>query len=129
MEIYMFAIPGNMVDSKFANYIKMVTTEHTVAHEIGHLLRYDLLSDEALLNYYQMRGGIEGLGSLTEPDELFAEDFAYLFGSPDAFPVTFGDIPFEAPGEKDKEWIMNNLTLGFYKKHPPEQMRGVIGLP
>jgi|GEM_PF-6120056 len=130
MEIYMFATPDDMIDNKCANYIKMVATEHTAAHEIGHLLRHDILSDEALLNYYKMRGGgIEGLDSLTEPDEVFAEDFAYLFGSPNAFPVNFGNILFEAPGEKEKEWIANNLTLGFYEKYPLEQMREAMGLP
>lgn len=127
LEIYLFAIPQEKIGGQLSSYIKTVTTEHTIDHEIGHLLRYSFLSDEILLDYYKMRGGnIEEIESLTELEELFADDFAYLFGSPDLFPITFNDISFKTPGEKEKQWIITNLTLGFYKKFPEEGKKEIL---
>jgi len=55
---------------------------YAAAHEVGHLARWAFVPDAALREYAARRLG--RAADLAEAEEVFAEDFRALFGSPEA---------------------------------------------
>ena len=116
--IYLFASPqyttytvrtekGVARVRRFAPYL----AAYTVAHEFGHILRYQLVSDQELREYLKLRGADkadEGKWSC-DPEEIFAEDFRWLFGSENARQVPYlcGVAP---PEEKEKAFLLKALA-------------------
>ncbi|MEW6572397.1 MAG: hypothetical protein AB1374_02020 [Bacillota bacterium] len=77
----------------------------TVSHEVGHLVRFEFFPPDEFQQYLRVRNW----QCDTDPEELFAEDFRWLFGSELA-----KDVPFQAngvalPGEKERKFILRNV--------------------
>jgi len=83
---------------------------YTVAHELGHLLRYQLLTPQELGAYLAFRGATKTTRRLwaRHPEEIFAEDFRWLFGSEAARHIPYlCDV--RPPGEKEKAYLLKLL--------------------
>lgn len=95
---------------------------YATAHELGHLIRFGFLSEADLQEYVRLRGlkGTERKNRYDNPEELFAEDFRWLFGSEAANRVEYRPS-YPKPGEKEREWILGKLGMGSgypYKEYP-----------
>jgi len=77
----------------------------TVAHEVGHLVRFRFLSREEFQQYLQLRGWRPDL----DPEELFAEDFRWLFGSETGKQIAFQPGGIAPPGEKERRMILRAI--------------------
>lgn len=91
------------------------TTEYTahymVSHEIGHLVRYKFISQTQLEKYVKMRSDGKNHNTYYDSsEELFAEDFRWLFGSEDARYDYDYQPTYPKPGEKEREWILSKLS-------------------
>lgn len=84
---------------------------YVAAHEVGHLVRFGFLSDSDLREYLELRGleRAERKSRFDDPEEVFAEDFRWLFGTEKANQVEYRPSCSE-PGEKEKKWILARLT-------------------
>ena len=85
---------------------------YVAAHEIGHLVRFGFLSESDVREYLKLRGleGAERKSRFDDPEELFAEDFRWLFGTEKANQVEYRPSCPE-PGEKEKAWILERLGI------------------
>lgn len=81
---------------------------YAAAHEIGHLVRFLLLGREDLDGYIRLRGIRVGSGWASDPEEVFAEDFRWLFGSEGARVVPYRANAPE-PGERERERMCKML--------------------
>ncbi|MEW6771259.1 MAG: hypothetical protein AB1330_07695 [Bacillota bacterium] len=77
----------------------------TITHEIGHLVRFCFLSEEEFDRYLEARGWHPDI----DPEELFAEDFRWLFGSETARQITFQPSGIIPPGEKERAVIVRAI--------------------
>jgi len=77
----------------------------TVAHEIGHLVRFRFFSPAELRQYLRLRNCQQEI----DPEELFAEDFRWLFGSKLAKEIPFQGDGVTLPGEAARSFMMRNL--------------------
>jgi hypothetical protein len=117
-KVYLFASPryasytvgvrkGEANVERFAPYL----AAYAVAHEFGHVVRYQLVDDRTLQEYLKLRGAAEAGGDrwTCHPEEIFAEDFRWLFGSEKArhIPYLCGIAP---PGEKEKAFLLEVLA-------------------
>ncbi|MEW6447728.1 MAG: hypothetical protein AB1426_06535 [Bacillota bacterium] len=83
---------------------------YTVAHEFGHVVRYQLVNDRTLQEYLKLRGVKANENQWScHPEEVFAEDFRWLFGSENARHVPYL-CSIKPPGEKEKQFILAVLT-------------------
>lgn len=84
---------------------------YAAAHEVGHLVRFGFLSESDLREYLRLRGleDMERKRLHDNPEEVFAEDFRWLFGTERANQVEYRPSCSE-PGEKEKKWILARLT-------------------
>ncbi len=102
--------------------------KRTLGHELGHLARYQFVLRDELIEYYNERikdsGKPKRRSPYNTPEELFAEDFNWLFGSVHEY---WPDYP--KPGEKEKAWMLAKFTRGgftweqkleWYQEHVPE---------
>ncbi len=78
----------------------------TVAHEIGHVVRFQCVSYWRLQEYMTLRGSPP-----VNPEELFAEDFRWLFGS-DRVRVIDYQLGISPPGEKERQYMLRILPHG-----------------
>lgn len=84
-------------------------TSHVSSHEIGHLVRYRFVASESLKKYHKDRmKGKEVQGYYEDPEELFAEDFSWLFGS-DGARKKYYEPSCKKPGIIEKVWILANI--------------------
>lgn len=91
---------------RFAPYL----ASYTIAHEYGHVVRFQLISDQQLQEYIKFRGIKTGdSGWATNPEEVFAEDFRWLFGSDKARHIQYM-CRNKPPGEREREYILNLLA-------------------
>ncbi|MEW6183387.1 MAG: hypothetical protein AB1500_09485 [Bacillota bacterium] len=91
---------------RFAPYL----ASYTIAHEYGHILRFQSVSDQQLQEYIKFRGiKTDGSGWATNPEEVFAEDFRWLFGSEKARYIQYM-CRNKPPGEREREYILDLLT-------------------
>uniref|UniRef100_A0A7C1FFT4 Uncharacterized protein n=1 Tax=Ammonifex degensii TaxID=42838 RepID=A0A7C1FFT4_9THEO len=83
---------------------------YTVAHEFGHILRYQLVSEEELNQYLTLRGTNQTREDewASNAEEIFAEDFRWLFGSEKARQVPYLSS-VKPPGEKERELLLKLL--------------------
>lgn len=115
--VYLFASPrysaytvrvtnGVARTERFGPYL----AAYTVAHEFGHVVRYQLVDDRTLQEYLKLRG-VQATDKQwsCHPEEIFAEDFRWLFGSEEA-----RHIPYlcstDPPGEKEKQFFLKILA-------------------
>ena len=96
-------------------------TRGMVGHEIWHIVRWQYIADDDLRQYVEMRfDGKEHLIYYDEPDELFAEDARWLFGTSKSRELEHR-ATYSLPGQKEKEWILNHILstwqdrLDYYK--------------
>jgi len=96
-EVYVFSI----YDEAFLRY--------TVAHEIFHQLQFKYIPGHKLIEYAQFRDDGQTHTAVNDaPEELFADDCAYLFGSPQdrrALPKS----TYPCPYVREKVWILEAL--------------------
>ncbi|RKO66403.1 hypothetical protein [Desulfofundulus salinus] len=87
---------------------------YATAHELGHLVRFGYLSEADLQEYVRLRGlkETQKKNRYDNPEELFAEDFRWLFGSEAANRVEYRPS-YPKPGEIEREWIFRKLTAGY----------------
>jgi len=105
-KVFLFASPKT---NKYTAY-------DLVEHEIGHLVRYEVISKQDLQEYVDLRNdGLERDGYYDKPDELFAEDFRWLFGSDGSRDYRYMPT-YPKPSEKEKEWILNHVLLTWQDK-------------
>ena len=84
---------------------------YAVAHETGHALRCRLVSKQNLLSYVKQRGGkTRGENWAAGPDEIFAEDFRWLFGSDSARQIPYL-CNLTPPGEKERAFLLRILNV------------------
>lgn len=117
-KVYLFASPryasytvgvrkGKANVERFAPYL----AAYVIAHEFGHVVRYQLVDDQTLQEYLKLRGTADagGNGWSCHPEEIFAEDFRWLFGSEKArhIPYLCGIAP---PGEKERAFLLEVLA-------------------
>jgi hypothetical protein len=101
-EVYLFMYPG----------ITKEYVSNTVTHELGHTIENEFLNIFSLHGYFKMRDdGETHTGYYDNARELFAEDFRYLFGSERAKNAVDYRPTYPMPGEKEKEWILDNLLV------------------
>ncbi|MEW6226599.1 MAG: hypothetical protein AB1700_00675 [Bacillota bacterium] len=83
---------------------------YIAAHEVGHLVRFGFLFESDLREYLKLRGleGAERKSRFDDPEEIFAEDFRWLFGSERAKQVKYRPSCPE-PGDREKTWILEKL--------------------
>jgi hypothetical protein len=92
-------------------YFGTYLASYAVAHELGHAVRCKLVPGRSLLDYLKFRsnGKAGSTGWANDPEEIFAEDFRWLFGS-----RTARQIPYlcslKPPGEKEKKFLMQILA-------------------
>lgn len=115
--VYLFASP------KYCSYtIKVVNdvarTErlgpylaaYTVSHEFGHVVRYQLVGDRTFQEYLKLRGvKTDGNEWSCHPEEVFAEDFRWLFGSENARHIPYL-CSINPPGEKERQFLLKFLA-------------------
>jgi hypothetical protein len=84
---------------------------YTLAHEVGHVVRHLLVSEQTLQEYIQFRGleRISGSEWACDPEEIFAEDFRWLFGSAQARQIKYL-CSCEPPGEKERNYLLKILA-------------------
>ncbi|MEW6771773.1 MAG: hypothetical protein AB1330_10370 [Bacillota bacterium] len=84
---------------------------YVAAHEVGHLVRFGFLSESNLREYLRLRGleNMKRKGHFDDPEEIFAEDFRWLFGSERANQVGYRPSCPE-PGDKEKAWFHRKLN-------------------
>jgi len=116
--VYLFSSPryapgktqGGKSTARFEQFARNLAA-YTLAHEFGHVVRLQLVSDQTLQEYLQFRGAQKLNGSewACNPEEVFAEDFRWLFGS-----QTARQIPYlcnlKPPGEREKNFLLKNLA-------------------
>lgn len=82
---------------------------YVTAHEIGHLARWAFVPDWALQEYAAWRSA----GRAQDPEEIFAEDFRALFGSPAANILRPSDAPVPPLAGSERlralEWFLKWL--------------------
>lgn len=83
---------------------------YVAAHEIGHLVRFGFLSESDLREYLDLREleGAERKSRFDDPEELFAEDFRWLFGSEKARQIEYWPS-CSKPGERERLWMLEKL--------------------
>lgn len=81
-------------------------TSYAVAHEVGHLTRFQCVSDSRLREYAKLRNA-----PAVDPEELFAEDFRMLFGSDLSRRVRY-QVVASLPGPDAREFILNAIGEG-----------------
>jgi hypothetical protein len=83
---------------------------YVAAHEVGHVVRFGFFSDSDLREYLKLRGleGAERKSRFDDPEEIFAEDFRWLFGTERANQVEYRPSCPE-PGDREKTWILEKL--------------------
>lgn len=116
--------PGSIAIFLFATPNTTEYTAHYIAaHEIGHLVRYKFISEDQLQEYVNMRSNSkERDGYYDSPEELFAEDFRWLFGSEESR-YDYGYEPtYQKPGEKERQWILSKLSPRPELKPPFEKL-------
>lgn len=95
-----------MENNKYkAVYMAPYLASHTVSHEVGHLVRFKYVSLEKLREYVRMRGNPQ-----INPEELFAEDFMWLFGSDRARAIGY-QHKISPPGDKERDFIRGVLSV------------------
>lgn len=100
--VYLFA-DSRMTPSN--NYIE----ENTVTHELGHLVRYNFVSTDDLQKYIELRNADKKYPDINySPEELFAEDFRWLFGSDNAKGIGYLQL-YDFPSSEEKYWISDKL--------------------
>lgn len=86
---------------------------YVAAHEVGHLVRFGFLSESDLREYLRLRG-LENMERKScfrdDPEEVFAEDFRWLFGTEKANQVEY-EPSCPEPGKKEKRWILKKLEV------------------
>jgi hypothetical protein len=75
---------------------------------VGHVVRFGFFSDSDLREYLKLWGleGVERKSRFDDPEEIFAEDFRWLFGSKRANQVEYRPSCPE-PGDRERVWIDN----------------------
>jgi hypothetical protein len=98
----------------FAGYWDADTVSSAIVHEIGHLIRFDYVTDSELQTYMAMRGVKDGSlmdGAASVKEELFAEDFRTLFGDEHAQVPQYAFYKtITPPDEQDREFILNCVS-------------------
>lgn len=102
---YIFSYP--VISSSERGYFDA----HVIAHEIGHLVRFDFISIPDLWEYVGLRkdGNEHYTSSFDNPEELFAEDFRWLFGS-EKVREEYYKPTYPEPGEKERQWILAKIN-------------------
>lgn len=105
--VYLFSQPENGI-------------EGTVSHEMGHLFRFEFMSDKSLNNYVNFINYRSNLLNVKEmslfektynsSEELFAEDFKMLFGSEESKSSWYRPN-YDLPGQNEKSWMIRNFNL------------------
>lgn len=76
-------------------------TAHAVAHEVGHLIRFRFVPYWKLEEYWALRGCPQ-----VDKEELFAEDFRWLFASDRARVIDYQLSPaVTPPGQRESEFF------------------------
>ncbi|MDI6630911.1 MAG: hypothetical protein QME13_00590 [Thermoanaerobacteraceae bacterium] len=85
---------------------------YVAAHEVGHVVRFGFFSDSDLREYLKLRGleGAERKSRFDDPEEIFAEDFRWLFGSKRANQVEYRPSCPE-PGDRERVWIIEKIKI------------------
>lgn len=98
------ADPQNPYITKKVAYRDAVA-RFVTAHEMGHLVRFYLIPDDQFRMYLAIRGWKAEYG---DGEELFAEDFRYLFGSQEANIIghRFSGKSLALPGESERKFIL-----------------------
>lgn len=78
----------------------------TVSHEIGHLVRFRFFTAEEFQAYLRLRNRRPD----TDPEELFAEDFRWLFGSETGKQIPYQASKIRQPGSQERQAILKALT-------------------
>lgn len=78
---------------------------HTVAHEVGHLVRFKYFNQDTFWEYLKLRNCPD-----INDEELFAEDFKWLYGSDRAKAVGY-QHKIEPPGDKEKKFMEGVLSI------------------
>jgi hypothetical protein len=98
----------------FAGYWGADTVSSAIVHEIGHLIRFDYVTDSELQTYMAMRGVKDGSlmnGAASVKEELFAEDFRTLFGDEHAQVPQYAFYKnITPPDEQDREFILKCIS-------------------
>lgn len=83
---------------------------YAAAHEVSHLVRFGFLSESDLREYLMLRGleNMERKSCFDDPEEVFAEDFRWLFGTEKANQVVYRPS-YPQPGESEKAWILKKI--------------------
>jgi len=98
------ADPQNPYMTKKVAYRDAVA-RFVTAHEMGHLVRFYLIPDDQFKSYLASRGWKAEYGN---DEELFAEDFRFLFGSQEANIIghRFAGKGISLPGPAEREFIL-----------------------
>lgn len=99
---YVWVIENGVARTKLASpYL----TAHVVAHEVGHLIRFRFVSYWKLEEYWRLRGCPN-----VDKEELFAEDFRWLFASDRAHVIDYQLLPrITPPGQHELEFFRKIL--------------------
>ncbi|MFA4854175.1 MAG: hypothetical protein WC616_02360 [Candidatus Omnitrophota bacterium] len=82
---------------------------YTVVHEIFHQIQFKYISGHKLIEYAQFRNdGKPHTAKHDTPVELFADDCAYLFSSPQDTRL-MPKSTYPCPGVREKVWILEAL--------------------
>lgn len=102
--VYLYSPPWSMLGAK--PNVKAYT-QSEVAHEMGHIVRVEFITEEELAEYYAMRTKGVNVADyyFNTPEELFAEDFKSLWGMPGLWRKSW--IP--KPTEADRQWILEHI--------------------
>ncbi|MEW6182176.1 MAG: hypothetical protein AB1500_03230 [Bacillota bacterium] len=77
----------------------------TISHEIGHLVRFRFFTQKDFDDYLRLRNYKPG----TDPEELFAEDFRWLFGSETGRQIPYQTNKIIQPGSTERRVILKTL--------------------
>jgi hypothetical protein len=99
-------------------------TQTLISHELGHLVQFEYID---LAEYGRTT---DEDGYYNQPVEIFAEDFRWLFGSPEAKIIPYRSS-LEPPGDKEKDFILNKLLkdyrdrLDYYTVNPVDGLKEI----
>lgn len=123
---YIFSYPV-LATGNDRGYFSKLFDANVVAHEVGHMVRFEFISESALQEYVELRkDGKEYSDYVDLPEELFAEDFRWLFSSKKSRKEYYKPYHLK-PGEKERKWILEKLGIE-YTPPKPEEIKPSIAL-